>query len=92
MQYFELTQEEKELLHSVENKEQKSIDNFSEKKKTLQMSAKSAMKKTKNVNVRLTERDLLKIKSKALDEGIPYQTLITSVIHKYVGGKLINVS
>ena len=46
--------------------------------------------KTKNINIRVTAYDIEKIKRKALDEGIPYQTLIASVNHKYITGKLVD--
>jgi predicted DNA binding CopG/RHH family protein len=46
--------------------------------------------KTKNINIRITAYDVEKIKEKALDEGIPYQTLIASVLHKYIAGKLVD--
>jgi len=50
----------------------------------------SAVNKTRNINIRISEYDLEKVKHKSAEEGIPYQTLISSVIHKYVSGKLID--
>ena len=47
--------------------------------------AKDTLKKDKRVNIRMTERDLKRFKIKALEEGIPYQTLISSILHKYIG-------
>ena len=44
--------------------------------------------KDKRVNIRLSSADLLDIQARALAEGMPYQTLIASVLHKYVAGKL----
>lgn len=46
-------------------------------------------KKRKNVNIRISERDLRRVKERAAAEGIPYQTLITSVLHKYVTDQLV---
>ena len=46
--------------------------------------------KTRNINIRISEYDLEKVKQRSADEGIPYQTLVSSVIHKYVTGKLID--
>jgi predicted DNA binding CopG/RHH family protein len=40
------------------------------------------MNKTKNINIRISERDLYKLKAKAIEEGIPYQTLASSILHK----------
>jgi predicted DNA binding CopG/RHH family protein len=44
--------------------------------------------KDKRVNIRLSSGDLSDIQIKALEEGVPYQTLIASVLHKYVTGRL----
>ncbi|MDR1323377.1 MAG: hypothetical protein LBK68_02955 [Candidatus Margulisbacteria bacterium] len=49
----------------------------------------AAANKTKNINIRISENDLTKVKQKSAEEGLPYQTLISSVIHKYISGKLI---
>ena len=46
--------------------------------------------KTKNVNIRISEYDLEKVKQKSAGEGLPYQTLISSIIHKYVAGTLVD--
>ena len=50
--------------------------------------AKANLRKDHRINIRLPERDLIAIQTKALQEGLPYQTLISSVIHKYVSGSL----
>jgi len=50
----------------------------------------SAVNKTRNINIRISEYDLENVKRKSAEEGIPYQTLISSVIHKYVSGKLVD--
>jgi len=47
------------------------------------------MKKNKTMNIRVNEVDLNSLKARALEEGIPYQTLVTSILHKYVTGKLM---
>jgi len=46
--------------------------------------------KTKNINIRISEYDIEKVKQISMEEGIPYQTLISSIIHKYITGKLID--
>lgn len=53
-----------------------------------QIIAKATLKKNQKINIRLTENDLLALKRRAAREGIPYQTLIGSILHKYVGGLL----
>jgi predicted DNA binding CopG/RHH family protein len=46
--------------------------------------------KTKNINICISEYDLEKVKQKSAGEGLPYQTLISSIIHKYVAGTLVD--
>ena len=50
---------------------------------------KAALKKDKRINIRISQMDLNLLKQKAFEEGLPYQTLISSVIHKYLMGRLI---
>jgi predicted DNA binding CopG/RHH family protein len=85
-----LSQEEKELLHSFEDGQWKSIENLDNKIRQYSNYARDTLKKDKRINIRLNEKDLESIQNIAVDEGIPYQTLISSLIHKYVTGKLID--
>lgn len=57
--------------------------------KRCQEAARETLKKNKRVNIRMTERDLAQIHKKVTDEGLPYQTLISSVLHKYINGRLV---
>ena len=82
--------EEKELLNSIENDEWKSVRNKKDLMDKLQNAAKSTMLKDQRMNIRIAKKDLEGLKTKALEEGIPYQTLVSSVLHKYVIGKLID--
>ena len=50
----------------------------------------NAANKTKNINIRISTYDIEKVKQRAEEEGIPYQTLISSIIHKYITGKLVD--
>ncbi len=86
MQYYELDKEEQELLDSVDNDEWKSVFNKDEKKR-LAAYAASSLNRKRNVNIRLSERDLQKLKAKAAEKGIPYQTLLASVLHQYSSSK-----
>ena len=52
----------------------------------------STANKTRNINIRMSAYDLEKVKQKSAEEGIPYQTLISSVIHRYIAGKLVDES
>jgi predicted DNA binding CopG/RHH family protein len=82
--------EEKELLNSIENDEWKTVRNKKELMEKLQFAAKNTMLKDQRMNIRIAKKDLEGLKTKALEEGIPYQTLVSSVLHKYVIGKLID--
>jgi len=47
-------------------------------------------RKSKNINIRISEYDLEKLREKSVSEGLPYQTLISSIIHKYVSNQLVD--
>ena len=85
---MKLDKEEKELLKSYEKGEWKSVKDFEKKKLEYQSYARNTAEKNKRVNIKLTERDLANLKAKSLEEGITYQTLAESIIHKYVSGKI----
>ncbi len=82
-----LSKEEKDILESYENDEWVSVSSASDKEK-YRAAAKSTFKKDKRVNIRISEMDLELLQERALIEGLPYQTLMSSVLHKYVTGRL----
>ncbi|WP_292977502.1 CopG family antitoxin [Nitrosomonas sp.] len=82
-----LSQEEKTLLDAVESGEYESTLTKS-RRKELEAAANLTFKKDKQINIRISNRDLVAIQSKATEEGIPYQTLVSSIIHKYISGSL----
>jgi predicted DNA binding CopG/RHH family protein len=47
-------------------------------------------RKTKNINIRINEVDLARLKQRAQEEGVPYQTLVSSVLHRYVSDRLVD--
>jgi predicted DNA binding CopG/RHH family protein len=81
-----LDKKEKELLDSFEKGEWVSNKNFQQRKSKLKEYAQATIRKDKRVNIRISERDLKELQRIALREGIPYQTLISSILHKYVNG------
>lgn len=83
-----LDQEEKELMESIERDEWQSVSNFDQEKEEAIQAARNTLKKEKRINLRLTQKDYHQIQIKAIEEGIPYQTLISSIIHKYLNGTL----
>jgi predicted DNA binding CopG/RHH family protein len=85
-----LTEEEKHLLESFEKGEWVSVKNLSKRKKELMLYARNTLRKDKRLNIRISERDLNELQRKAVVEGLPYQTYVSSIIHKFVNGKLID--
>jgi predicted DNA binding CopG/RHH family protein len=82
-----LDKDEMKLARSLENEEWVSDLDKKEKKKYEEY-ARYSLNKQKRINIRMSERDLKKIRSKAIEEGIPYQSLISMLIHKYNEGKV----
>ena len=82
---------EAEVLDSFEKGEFQSIATKTELEK-FNIAARATAIKDKRINIRLSSGDLKDIQSKALEEGIPYQTLIASVLHKYVTGQLVDAN
>jgi len=83
-----IDQEEKDLMESVERDEWQSVKNFDRERKKAIAAARNTLKKDKRINLRLSHKDYHQIQIKAIEEGIPYQTLISSIVHKYVNGSL----
>ena len=84
--------EEKDLLDSVERGEWQTVNNISSETQRYREIARATSRKDARVNIRISSRDLEELQKKALEEGIPYQTLISSVLHKYISGRLIDRS
>ena len=81
-----LDKEEKDLLESFERDEWESVPDLEKRRLELQGYAAETLRKDKRVNIRITGRDLRQLQRIALREGLPYQTLISSILHKYVNG------
>ncbi|MCF6332395.1 MAG: hypothetical protein L3J11_03845 [Draconibacterium sp.] len=84
-----LEKDEKEIMESYGKGEWESVKKVKEKIDFYKGIAKNTLGKDKRINIRISNRDLLEIKRKAVVEGIPYQTLIYSILHKYINGSLI---
>jgi len=85
---YSLDDEERELLEAVEKEGIKSATDASDKMKLAREAALNTIsQKRKAITIRLPERDLFRLKAEALRDGLPYQTLISSVLHKYIEGK-----
>jgi predicted DNA binding CopG/RHH family protein len=84
----DLDPKEKELLESYDRDEWQSVSDVKFESERYRRYAGATFKKDKRVNIRMSEKDLVAIQKRALEEGIPYQTLIASILHKYISGRL----
>jgi predicted DNA binding CopG/RHH family protein len=84
-----LTKEEKEILDSFEKDEWVPVTNLNKRKKELMAYARNTLRKDKRLNIRISERDLLELQKRAVNEGLPYQTYVSSIIHKFINGNLV---
>ncbi len=87
-----LDQEEQEILEAFEAGEVKRVNNAAEIQKRHQEYAEAMFRKDARINIRISSKDLRNLQKKALAEGIPYQTLVASILHKYVEGRLHETS
>jgi predicted DNA binding CopG/RHH family protein len=83
-----LDREERELLSSVERGRWRPIRATAQALRRHATYARNALRKDSRINIRISQMDLEGIRAKALQEGIPYQTLISSILHKYVSGQM----
>ncbi|MCD6198913.1 MAG: antitoxin [Deltaproteobacteria bacterium] len=89
MNNIKLDKDEQEILKSFEQGEWKSVQNVKEEKMKHRQYARNTLKKDKRVNIRISSKVLEEIQALAVENGIPYQTLMSSVLHRYVSGYLI---
>jgi len=80
--------EEIQILQDFEHGEFQSIPNLKKEKQALEESARDTLKKNKRINIRISSRDLKRLQMRAAREGIPYQTYISSTLHKLVAGRM----
>ena len=85
---MKLTREEKELVDSVESGEWRATTKKADLRK-YQDAARQMMKKDARLNIRISSHDLKSLQKRAMEEGLPYQTFVSSVLHKYVTGRLV---
>ncbi len=83
-----LSKEEREILDAFESGRVKSVRGKTATLEEHRAYAEATFRKDKRVNIRISSRDLNLLQRRAITEGIPYQTLIASVLHKFVDGRL----
>ena len=80
--------EEQELIKSIETDEWVSVNHLEEEIKKAKKAAEATLTKSERMNIRISPNDLRRLKIRAMEEGMPYQTLVSSIIHKYLIGRL----
>ena len=81
--------EELELMKSIETEEWVSVNNLEEEINKAKKAAHATLTKSERMNIRISPNDLRRLKIKAIEEGMPYQTLVSSIIHKYLIGRFL---
>ena len=85
-----LSTEDKDILESVDSGDWRSIRDKEKESERYQLYARETFRKDRRVNIRLAGRDLEAIQKRAMNQGIPYQNLIASILHKYAAGRLVD--
>jgi len=86
---IKLDKEERDILDSFERGEWKSVKNLEQEIQKHQEYARQTLRKDKRVNIRISSRVLDELQARAIEDGIPYQTLISSILHRFVTGRLV---
>jgi len=81
--------EEKELMESIEKEDWISVNDLDQEIKKAREAASATFKKSERMNIRMSPKDLEDLKVRALQEGMPYQTLVSSLIRRYLSGRLV---
>ena len=87
MKNHKLDREEKAMFEEIENGDFKEVKSMKKEIASFRQSAIRALKKDTSITIRISSIELKKIKKESAVEGIPYQTLITSILHKYIVSK-----
>lgn len=80
--------DEKQILDSFERGEWRSVEGAKRERSRYARYARATFRKDRRLNIRISSKDLEAIQKRALEEGLPYQTLISSLLHKYASGRL----
>ena len=87
-----LDREERDLKDSFERGEWRSIKEREAAIRRCRGYARATFKKDRRVNIRISGKDLEALQIRAIEEGLPYQTLMASILHKYAGGRLVKTN
>jgi predicted DNA binding CopG/RHH family protein len=87
-----IDKQEKAILDSVERGEWRTIPALEKESDRYKKYARATFRKDKRINIRISERDLIKLQRRAVKEGLPYQTFISSILHKFITGQFMEKS
>ena len=87
--HFNIEKHEEEVLEDFEKGEFVSVENSQEEKQIAKQAARNYMKRSSRINIRVSDADLNMVRRMAVQEGLPYQTLLASIIHKFASGRLV---
>jgi len=88
MKSYKLDPEEAQILNDIEAVKYKTVPHIKEEIKKARIYAKNTLNKVKNINIRLSIRDLEKLKARSVETGLPYQTLAAAVLRQYIDRKI----
>ncbi|MEI6808916.1 MAG: antitoxin [bacterium] len=89
---MKLDKYEQEVVEGYEKENPKSVPNLKRETARYREYAKATFQKNRRVNIRISEKDLDGIQRRAVEEGLPYQTLMSSILHKFVTGRLTEMT
>ncbi len=87
MKYFELDKNEEKILKDFDTGKLKRVSKVKKEASRYKQYARQTLNREKNINIRISSRDLQKIKAIAVEKGLPYQTLVSSLLHQYFNVK-----
>ena len=90
--FMPIDQEEQGLMESIDRDAWQPVRDQKQERNKAMEAARNTLKKDKRINLRLSQKDYHQIQVRAIEEGIPYQTLISSIVHKYLNGTLTSKS
>jgi len=85
---YHLDKEERQILDAIESGKWELVKSKKTELEHYARAARNTLRKDQRMNIRISRADLNRLKTRAAEEGIPYQTLVASVLHKYVSGNL----
>ena len=89
MKKYQLDREEREILDAIESGKWDLVKPMKSELARYAEIARNTVRKDQRMNIRISKTDLNRVKARAVEEGIPYQTLISSILHKFVSGRVV---